>query len=392
MAKGGYYSPDGIARKITKAYYSPNGIARRVKKAYIGVNGIARLFWSSGLKRINTASLRNGARGIGAASLKNYAVFAGGATTGSTYYKNVDAFDSAGVRIDTVNDLVRARYEIAGVTDDCYDYNICFVGGYDVVGTSHTGTVVDIYDDELVNVYNGAMFEAGLGRYGAAGCAVYGHFYIGGGMNKNTSEYFKDVYDCYENYRGEWGLHGENELESKSFRCAAANTDVYGVFAGGLVSSSTPHKKVTAFDAMITAEPAVEELGTAKYYHAGARVENNVIFAGGRGANNVYKDADAFDRLVTKIDGIEDLSVARYQLEGVSYEGYAMFIGGINGSTAYDTIDVYDENLTLVEETGIAMSKTRYDVAAATAGDKLYVAGGQVASNAVTSDVDIFTY
>lgn len=378
-------------RRMKKSYLTVNGIYRKVKKAYETRNGVWRLAWSSGLERILTRTLGTAKSNSGAASFSNAAFVAGGYSGDNASIPAVVAVYDNNHTLYNPEALQKGRYEIASISDDRMDDNVCFAGGYDSLSTGLSGTYIDVYNSDWTKEGDCPNFPSGKGRYGAAGCAVFGYFYIGGGLNKYNSEYYNTVYELNPNA---WTLREIGTLLAKSHRGAAANTDVYGVFAGGQTSSSNYHAKVSAFDSMgVSIDEAPELLSNYKAQHAGARVENNVIFAGGKNSSSAFASADAYDRLVTKIDGIEPLSVARYSLSGVSFGEYAAFVGGRGMNSIYNTIDVYDEDLTLVEDPVIELSEARSLVGVAATKNFMYASGGQNGSNtsALSNVFDIFT-
>lgn len=87
MAKAVYVGVGSKARKMKKAYIGIGGKARKVKKMYIGdSSGKARLCYSAELEKVGMAeNLSDERRGIAAASVGNYALFAGGNRTRELY-------------------------------------------------------------------------------------------------------------------------------------------------------------------------------------------------------------------------------------------------------------------------------------------------------------------
>lgn len=87
MAKAGYASIDGTARKIKSIYVSVNGVARKVKSAYIGVDGKARQ-WYSVLPPILASDLTVGQSVYlnWGGSWTEYLVVNQGRPQGSSYY------------------------------------------------------------------------------------------------------------------------------------------------------------------------------------------------------------------------------------------------------------------------------------------------------------------
>ena len=97
MAKKAYIGVGGVARKAKKIYVGVGSTARKVKKAYIGVGGVARPCWTGGeLAYYGTATALSAARHqLAGASVGNYAVFAGGATSASASVSTVNAYDTS---------------------------------------------------------------------------------------------------------------------------------------------------------------------------------------------------------------------------------------------------------------------------------------------------------
>lgn len=95
MAKGAYIGIAGKARKIKKGYIGVAGKARKIKKAYIGIGGVARPCWNGGevtyygaITPLSVSRYR-----IAAASVGDYAIFAGGDRGSYNYLSDiVDAY------------------------------------------------------------------------------------------------------------------------------------------------------------------------------------------------------------------------------------------------------------------------------------------------------------
>ena len=390
MAKKAYIGIDGIARKINRGYVGVDGVARRIVKAYVGVGGVARPCWSTGLEYYGTITqLGVARRGIGGAGVGNYAMFAGGSLVSVSYYTNVEAYKSM-VKYDAPA-LSRGRYDTLGITNYEDRNYAMFAGGNDARGSNSgslaAGNTVDVYDSSLTQKTD--VEPLYQGRYGMSGGCVKGVFIAGGGMGPGTHTFYEraDVYD-----KSLTKLDIRAEMEMRSFRGAGVSNDYYVVITGGESTSGSPHNRISAIDSSGTlraSEPA--KLKTAKYFHGGARAGKNIIFAGGRGKDNVYSDVDAYDSSLTKIDGVASLSVARYHMASETLDKYAMFIGGQDNNSIYATIDVYDDSLTRIEEPVLALGVPRFNSAAAVAGSTLYVAGGQPASNSVSAEVDVYT-
>ena len=377
---------NGTYRRMNKSYLTVNSMYRKVKKAYETVNGKYVLRWSSGLERIGETVLTVARSNMGAASFADYALFAGGGKGSTTPYRDtVDAYTNSGVNV-SAESLSYPRCDIVGASDADRAF---FGGGTDIRTANTRGTNIDAYSSNLVKDADCPSLPAGKGRASAAGAVLGGNFFIGGGMNTQTYAFYDDVYMLKHS---PWDISTTGKLLAKSYRCAAARGLNHVLFSGGITSTEgTPHAKVSAFDANCVRFDGVATLKNSKYLHAGARICNGVIFAGGSSATSPYMSVDVYNEALTKIDGVKELSAARYSLSAVPFGDYVLFVGGRNSNNVLSTIDVYDKNCTKIEDAGIALSVARFNLASSATRGKVFVAGGQPANSETSSVVDIFS-
>ena len=96
MAKGIYLGIESISRKVKKMFVGVEGVARKVKKGYVGVNGLARLFFSGKYKVVRYGYIDNLSEtryGIAGASVKDWAIFAGGQHGPNNQSDTIDYYD-----------------------------------------------------------------------------------------------------------------------------------------------------------------------------------------------------------------------------------------------------------------------------------------------------------
>ena len=161
MAKKVYVGVDGKARNVKKIYVGVEGKARRGKKGYIGVGGIARPFFSSEqkLECYGAIDAMSQARGLmGATTVGNYALFAGGCTTMTDYTTVVDAYNVSLIR-STPTALSQARSPLGATTVGSY---ALFAGGRCILssGSTTNHNNVDAYNISLTRSTPTALSQA----------------------------------------------------------------------------------------------------------------------------------------------------------------------------------------------------------------------------------------
>ena len=350
-----------------------SAIARRIKEAFIGIGGIARPCWSSGeLAYYGTITgLSQGRYGLSAASIGNYALFAGGFySPTSSRVATVDAYDES-LTLTTPTVLSEIGYYLASAN----------VGNYALFGGGHTGSSyssrVNAYDKSLTRTIATAL---SAGRFSLSAASV-GSYALFGGGSIGTNTYLSTV-DAYNESLtrttatdlsvgrfilkatsiGSYVLFGggtddfmtglstvdaynesltrttATELSAGRFDLAAISMDNYALFGGGYTGSSSA--VVDAYNKSLT-RSIPTELSVARHYLAAATVGDYAIFGGGRNFDiGYYSTVDAYDKSLTRAVSA-DLSLARCELAAASVGNYALFCGGYNGSSSVTTVDAY---------------------------------------------------
>lgn len=343
---------------------------KAVKKIYLG----DALLWPTKkeLEYIGTITPLSEARSqLAAASVGDYALFAGGYSNKST----VDAYDTALTRT-TPTPLSRAGFALAAATVG--DYAL-FGGGR--ISSSGLSNIVDAYNKSLIRTT--APTNLRDFRHSLAAAVVGNHALFGGGKgigDHSTNYNTVDAYDA--------------SLTSKSvdwltypgrFCLAAAATEKYAVFGGGRSTGQyvTDNKYFTTVDAYDTSltHTTPTELSLTRESLAAAAVGDYILFAGGKtgysagGAYPVYSNiVDAYDANLTRTTP-QELSVARMCIAGLTTGEFALFGGGMqNGTEHFAVVDAYDASLTRTTLTELGV-KTTY-LAAATVGDYALFGGG----------------
>ena len=352
-----------------KVYIGKDGVAKSVKAIYVGVNGVAKcIMRPSGIYKYNESiePLCNGRDGLAAATVRNYALFAGGravdAKTGSyTPYSSVDAYNASLTR-STPTGLRDKKTHLAATTFGNY---ALFAGGCDD-GASITYSSVDAYDSALVRSITTALSAA---RYYLAAATVGNYALFAGGEKDNN------YYSSINAYNTSMTRSAPTDLMKARSRLAAATFGNYALFAGGYIFSRSSHSTtycptVDAYNASLTRSTPTG-LSVARYDLAAATVGNYALFAGGSGKKLNYSTIDVYDSTLVRSNPV-NLSTDRYDPVGITINGkYALFFGGCAGRIDADVYDIF-----LVRTSVAGIDNALTDTDGAIVGDYILFAGG----------------
>ena len=373
MAKAVYVGVGSKARKMKKAYIGIGGTARKVKKMYIGdSSGKARLCYSAELEKVGTATALSAARyDMRAATVGNYALFAGGFTSKSAFgysvSSSVDAYNTSLTK-STPTELSCKRCGHAAAS----------VGGYALFAGGASKHTAFGYDGVVgsVDAYNASLTRSAahiFGNTAAIGGAAVGNYalFAGGtaGMQINDDNVMSDVLV----YDPSLTFTTAPDLSVARADVKGASVGNYALFAGGRASSFCT--TVDAYNASLTRTTATA-LSSTKNNSAAATVGNHAIFVGNTAS------ADIYDASLTRTSAAI-LSTARSGLAATTVGDYAIFSGS-------GVADCCDSSLT---RSTIGTSMTGYGMGAATIGDYALFAGGHSGNNSDTAydSVEVYT-
>lgn len=325
MAKKAYIGVDCVARKVKKMYVGVDGAARKIKKGYVGVGGVARPFFGGGEPVCYgpIEPLKYACRYISAASIGNYALFAGGLNTGSG-----------------------ARYN-----------------------------AVTAYDGSLVRSYPTALGTAG---YNWANAVVGNHVLFVAGDCKSSAP--TDYVYAYNESLTMQQLTG---LSVARHGPGSGTTTKHALFAGGyhnsVTSTSGRYNTVDGYDESLT-RIAVSGLSIDRSHITGASIDGLVIFAGGNegysgtGNSVLYSTrCEVYNESLTRSD-MQGLSVGRRLMSSSNAGRCALFIGGSDSGGNLSVVEAFDSTLSRL--TATPMSVARSSVAAASLQDYAFVGTG----------------
>lgn len=233
---------------------------------------------------------------MGAASVGNYLIFAGGIST--VYDEEEDDYDStvlssayaynASLTRTTVSSLSKARYQLEGGS----------IGGYALFAGGNTYSLGQGGETAIVDAYNASLTRT------TASALSYARYII-----------------------------------------AAANVGDYLIFAGGYLygsGGSTANASIDCYNKSLT-KISINTLSTARSHVAGGSLGDYALFAGGQKYYNstLYDTVDMYDESLTRTTGTA-LYAARRSIRPAKVGDYLLFLGGSgsSSSTKYNT-DVY---------------------------------------------------
>ena len=366
MAKAVYVGVGSKARKMKKAYIGIGGKARKVKKMYIGdSSGKARLCYSAELEKVGMAEDLSDERHTVAASVGNYALFAGGNgywRYSSVIYDAVDAYSASLTKsMPTVLSTVRERH--AGASVEGY---ALFAGGAN--GTRSTDIVdsVDAYSASLTRTAAATLSGKRIWM-GAASLEGRAFFAGGASTNLNSRNWCANV----EVYNGTLTRTAATNLSVARYYPLTATIGSRVLFAGG--TGNTITKVVDVYSTSLTRTAAADLSNTSTGsdgpgMDTSTAVGNYAIFTSYTGTS-----CDVYNASLTKTT-VTLLSVARVNMSAGTVGDYALFAGGGTNSPYSDVVDACDTSLTRTTVT--TLDYPRSGLSSATVGDYLLFAGG----------------
>lgn len=172
---------------------------------------------------------------LGATTIGNYAIFAGGDYRFSTFYSTVDVYDKNLVKITSPTPLTKAKTWLHTACASNKDYALVGPG---MTSSSACTNVVDAYNKDLVKTLptqtqeaKRMIFAGGLGNY----------IIMGGG---NTIDVATNISEAYNKNLIKTTI---DSLSTKRSISGVANVGDYLLFAGGFGTSSTAYDTVDAY-------------------------------------------------------------------------------------------------------------------------------------------------
>ena len=304
---------------------------------------------------------------LGATTVGNYALFAGG-TTGSTksgevFALNTSATASYPTALSTPRSLLR------GASIGNY---ALFAGGANSSDTAVN--TVETYTNSLTR-----SIATGLGYAASTMAAASGDYYafFAGGLNNSNS-----VDNVVNAYSSSLSLYNPMYLSESRTGLAAAMAGEYYVVAGGYNSSSSPSAVVDTYSKTLVKSTATS-LSAARTGLASASNSQYAMFGGGASGYSRRNTVDCYNSSLTMTT--KSLSAARSSLTATTLGEFVLFGGGGSSSV----VDAFDASLTRTVITNL--SAARQLLAASAVGNYAAFAGGYSSSAASSNVVDIYT-
>ena len=340
------------------------GIAKKLIKGYIGVGGVARPFFSDEKKLFyygNANDLSVARTRLRAASVSNYALFAGG-LHGTVYEDVVDTYSSNLVKGTAANLPQYAMEMCAGSVGD----HAVFAGGQ--MGTSSYYNGVVAYDLNLTK--NTSISNMSNRRNRGATGNVEDYILFAGGSTTRTV-------DAYSSKLVKQSL---SDLSGSRNDFLGLKIGEHCIFPGG-ASGVTPYATVDIYDKNLVKSTATA-LSTARRHFMGAVTGEHALIAGGV----INSDGDTTSTVETYDSSLVKGTVANLTANSAwnfatSLKGFAIFPYVSDGVT-----DVYSENL--VKQSLEYYGKVRHNAPGTSVGDyAIFAGGGENDTCVATTDV-----
>ena len=371
MTKAAYVGVDGKARKIKSGYVGVDSKARKIKKAYVGVGGIARPFWGSE----KTVSYYGAGQPLSsnvafnvAASVGDYAIFAGGQTMASNQVANTTAYSSSLVK-STPSNLSSARSMLAATSN----------GAYAIFGGGRSSNKVDAYNPSLVRTTPSTLSKTKV-YLAAANIGDYAIF--AGGDPSNLFE-GTDTVDAYNK-----SLVKTVPTPLSIGRCYlyGASNSAYALFSGGSYGGLWNLKQTNAVDAynkdLVRSLPQEPDIRMSY----GATAGDCAVFLANADVSYAYDNSLVRNIINGCINSVDGPLVA-------SSNGVAIYCGGSTSNSGDGIINISTMcNFSLVFSLIDPISVARYSGAGTSVGNYLIVGGGKIVEvgDGATNATDIY--
>lgn len=215
---------------------------------------------------------------VSTASCGNYAIFAGGhaGLTGYASFK-ADAWDDDMVKVDSIQQLPSARYQMASCN---FDDVALFFGGAESSPNTQIDEVLSYNSDLTLTIWTPLSEAKAL----AGSCCQDDYALVGGGQA--LVNYNPTLYTSVDAYTKEGVRITAPELQIDKREVCAVGVEGYAIFAGG--AGYWAHDSVDSYDEELS-HMVQDPLSEAKYQIAAIPVANYGIFAGGWNSGYRYK-------------------------------------------------------------------------------------------------------
>jgi hypothetical protein len=307
------------------------------------------------------SNLSIGRQQLAGAGTNQYAVFAGGFSSGRK--AEVDAYDipNGGIKISLSN-LYEGNQQLGGAGSSQY---AVFAGG------------IGQFNSKKVEAYN--MADGGIkssltaltnAKYDMGSAGIGDVVVFAGGGTAGGK--FADV----EYYNmGNAGIKGNfDNLHAIKMGLSGAAANNYVVFAGG--KGASYYDNVEAYEATTGIKTSLGSLSIARNYASCAGTNGFVVFSGGNNSSGVsVSRVDAYDMVNGGVKTeLEAMSCARIFHAGGGANGFVIFAG----SSQYSYVDSYDMNNGGIKAPLTDLANVASNLACASAGDLIIFAGGSI--------------
>ncbi|MSR63983.1 MAG: hypothetical protein EXS08_16285 [Planctomycetes bacterium] len=220
--------------------------------------------------------------------------------------------------------------------------------------------------------------------------------YFAGGRRAQHNSVRSTRVDVFDTATQTWS---QSSLSVARSELAATAVWPYVIFAGGSLNATIPSAVVDVLDTR-TMTWSTTTLSQARSVLAATTVGTKAIFAGGNAGSlsaPVVSDViDVYDSALGEPGDPQawstaQLSVARGQMAAATVGTRALFAGGIDTTSALAMVDIFDDSTGTWSTANLSQARMLEQHSAATAGGRVYFAGGAIDQALTLSDVvDVF--
>lgn len=344
MAKKMYIGANNVARKVKKQYIGVDGKARKVKKGYIGVGGVARPFFSGGqLVYYGALSTQPNICTNAAATVGDYAVYAGGSTGNQQIARQTNAYDKNLVHSSPLS-LSSAMTDLSAASTK--DYMFLVGGTTSTITGSQSGTTTVVSITSFATAITASLTQTTVStlatkRAYAGGVALNEKFaFFGGGTTDTAFQNPTNALDVYDNNLVRTKL---DSLGYITYNPATASNGKYAFFAGGHLKTT-----VMAFDENFV-RTSVAALPRQTQSTAGVSFGKYAMFGGGNaGSSTQCPYVSIIDENLVKTDTTH--TTLNGPCWGVRVEDFAVFCKRSGVDTLYYDMDLVSGLGPVIEE------------------------------------------
>ncbi|MBX2933404.1 MAG: hypothetical protein KF825_04110 [Ferruginibacter sp.] len=303
-----------------------------------------------------------------AAALNDKLLIAGGINSNFTYSAVTDIFDLAtGQATTTQLSQPRGYLAAAGAGN-----KILFAGGHQA--NNKVSARVDIYNTQTGQW---TIDSLSLARGQLVAGAVGNKLVFAGGLaqNSNGEGYYTNRVDIYDVQTGQWTQATLSQPRTTYYNAKVLTAGNKLFIAGG--ATTTNSETVDVYDAQTNQWTSFNLTGNTIPYYIACTNGSQVFITSGSNTTFNYTRLHIYNVQTGQVNSVPFPEPIR-GLGMAAIENKVVIAAGIIDNKATDKVFVYDTQTGLFDTTGFKLPQRKFEVTAASAGNKLLFAGGVI--------------